>query len=225
MSDLARRPDMYAPFPLMDRFHWIALGVLFLAVVLASFNPLDKTGYLMHQTGTVIGVGLLCWLTQLGKVSKGSFALAIGFILIHVLGAHYLYSFVPYNDWFKAIGYDLDKTMGWSRNMYDRLVHISYGLLLYPMIADVFGTWFPTAKRGRIALLAIQFIMASSLVYELIEWLIAIGMSPEDAENYNGQQGDQWDAHKDMALATLGGVITWLIERVITVSNQSTVKR
>ncbi len=43
----------------------------------------------------------------------------------------------------------------------------------------------------------------TSLFYEWIEWLIAIGLSPEEAENYNGQQGDIWDTHKDMLLATL----------------------
>ncbi|MGE8539319.1 MAG: DUF2238 domain-containing protein, partial [Acinetobacter sp.] len=37
---------------------------------------------------------------------------------------------------------------------------------------------------------------------------IAIGLSPEEAENYNGQQGDSWDAHKDILLATLGAIFT-----------------
>lgn len=54
--------------------------------------------------------------------------------------------------------------------------------------------------------------MASSLFYELIEWWIAMGLSPEDAENYNGQQGDQWDAHKDMFLATLGAIVMGMIQ-------------
>ncbi len=35
-----------------------------------------------------------------------------------------------------------------------------------------------------------------------------MGLSPEDAENYNGQQGDIWDAHQDMLLATVGAIIT-----------------
>ena len=35
-----------------------------------------------------------------------------------------------------------------------------------------------------------------------------MGLSPEDAENYNGQQGDIWDAHQDMLLATVGTIIT-----------------
>ncbi len=54
--------------------------------------------------------------------------------------------------------------------------------------------------------------MASSMFYELIEWWIAISLSPEDAENYNGQQGDIWDAHKDMLLATIGAILMGSIQ-------------
>ena len=60
-------------------------------------------------------------------------------------------------------------------------------------------------------LLVVQFVMASSVFYELIEWVIAIGLSPEQAENYNGQQGDMWDAHKDMLLATTGAIFYGLL--------------
>lgn len=39
-----------------------------------------------------------------------------------------------------------------------------------------------------------------------------MGLSPEDAENYNGQQGDMWDAHKDMFLATVGAALIGFIQ-------------
>mgnify|MGYP000022263567 FL=1 len=211
-----RYTDARNPWPTLGAFHWGWLGLLALACALASIHPLDPAAYLMHQAGTVVGVMILMWLTQIGKVSKVGFALTIGFILIHVLGAHYLYSFVPYNEWSKQyLGWDMDGYFGWSRNMYDRLVHFSYGLLLYRIMMDVFSTWFTAAPRGRVSLLVIQFVMASSVFYEFIEWWIAIGMSPEAAESYNGQQGDMWDAHKDMALATLGAMMAWVLERLI----------
>ena len=211
-----RYTDARNPWPTLGAFHWGWLGLLALACALASIHPLDPAAYLMHQAGTVVGVMILMWLTQIGKVSKVGFALTIGFILIHVLGAHYLYSFVPYNEWSKQyLGWDMDGYFGWSRNMYDRLVHFSYGLLLYRLMMDVFSTWFTASPRGRVSLLVIQFVMASSVFYEFIEWWIAMGMSPEAAESYNGQQGDMWDAHKDMALATLGAMMAWVLERLI----------
>ena len=54
------------------------------------------------------------------------------------------------------------------------------------------------------ATLVLMAVMSTSLVYEWLEWAIALALSPDDAEAYNGQQGDVWDAHMDMLLATLG---------------------
>jgi len=191
-------------------FHWLWVGVLGIAAALASIHPLEMPAYLLHQSGTILAVMLILYFTYRGYVSRSGFALSIIFLLIHVLGAHYLYSFVPYNDWGKQLlGIDINAHFGWTRNMYDRLVHFAYGLCLYKLLFDAFSVWLPNARRGQVALLVIQFVMASSMIYELVEWLVAIGMSPKDAENYNGQQGDVWDAHKDMATATLGAIMAW----------------
>lgn len=149
-----RYTDARNPWPTLGAFHWGWLGLLALACALASIHPLDPAAYLMHQAWTVVGVMILMLVTQIGKVSKVGFALTIGFILIHVLGAHYLYSFVPYNEWSKQyLGWDMDGYFGWSRNMYDRLVHFSYGLLLYRIMMDVFSTWFTASPRGGVSLL------------------------------------------------------------------------
>ncbi|MFX4643179.1 DUF2238 domain-containing protein, partial [Acinetobacter baumannii] len=89
---------------------------------------------------------------------------------IHIVGAHYLYSYVPYNDWIQqAFNFNLDQYMGWSRNMYDRLVHLAYGIFLYPLTYRVFQVWLPSVKPFSLFLLVVQFVMASSVLYELIE--------------------------------------------------------
>ena len=192
--------------------HWIMLGILLIAIVIASIHPLEYVPDLLHQIGTLLMLGLLFLCFYKIGLSFASFALYIGFLLIHIVGAHYLYSYVPYSDWTQALfGFNLDQTMGWSRNMYDRLVHFAYGLFLYPLFLRLFQVWLPSLKPLTLYVLVIQFVMATSLFYEWIEWLIAIGLSPEEAENYNGQQGDIWDAHKDMLLATLGTIITGTI--------------
>lgn len=43
------------------------------------------------------------------------------------------------------------------------------------------------------------------LVYEVFEWLLSVWCEGGDA--YNGQQGDMWDAQKDMALALIGSTM------------------
>ena len=192
--------------------HWLGLGFLTLAIVIASIQPLELFSYVLHQVGTafMLIVLLICF-KKIG-LTYFSFALYLLFLLIHIIGAHYLYSYVPYNEWLMQLfSFDLNQAMGWSRNMYDRLVHIAFGLLLYPFFYRLFQIWLPTLKPRVLFLLVIQFVITTSLVYEWIEWWIAIGLSPEEAENYNGQQGDIWDAHKDILLATLGAIMTGMI--------------
>ncbi|WP_168525721.1 DUF2238 domain-containing protein [Acinetobacter sp. A3] len=188
--------------------HYCALGLVVLAMFAASIQPLEFESYLLHQAGTVFMMaGLLIAFKKVG-LSFSSFVLYLIFLLIHIVGAHYLYSYVPYNNWIlHSFGFNLDQSMGWSRNMYDRFVHLTYGILLYPVLLRLFEIWFPKNKPIVLYLLVIQFVMASSLIYEWLEWLIALGLSPEDAENYNGQQGDIWDAHMDMLLATIGAIL------------------
>ena len=47
-------------------------------------------------------------------------------------------------------------------------------------------------------------VQTGSMIYELFEWLLTMVMSSDVADNYNGQQGDMWDAQKDMAMALVG---------------------
>lgn len=205
----------YQQFPPMRGLHWLLIAVVVIACMFASINPLDAGDYMLHQIGTLLGMAILLFLQWRRQVSVSGFILVVLFILLHILGAHYLYSFVPYNDWAKQLLHlDLNQYFGWSRNMYDRLIHFCYGLLLFKVCQDVFSSGLPQVKPFKITLLVIQFIMASSMVYEIIEWMIAIGLSAESAENYNGQQGDIWDAQKDMLLATLGAICAAVIQRI-----------
>jgi putative membrane protein len=128
-------------------------------------------------------------------------------MILHIIGAHYTYSEVPYNEWSKALfGFDIQEYFNFQRNHYDRLVHFSFGLLMaYPVreffmrIANAKGFWsyyFPLD------------VMASfSALYEIIEMGVSLFLGGEVAQTYNGEQGDRWDAIKDMALAIGGGII------------------
>ena len=195
--------------------HGLTLAVLGFAILMASIQPLEFSAYLLHQLGTVLMLMVLLYCQNKIGLSYLSFLGYILFLIIHVIGAHYLYSYVPYNDWIKSVfAFDLNQTMGWSRNMYDRWVHFIYGLFLYPFFYRLWQVWLPNVPAKILFMLVIQFVMASSLIYEWIEWWIAIALSPEQAENYNGQQGDIWDAHQDMLLATLGSLLAGLIQIV-----------
>ncbi|MEP5967580.1 MAG: DUF2238 domain-containing protein, partial [Sulfitobacter pontiacus] len=64
------------------------------------------------------------------------------------------------------------------------------------------------------ALFAFSLILASSLLYELIEWGAAVVLG-DGSTAFLGTQGDPWDAQKDMALATVGALATLLIAALV----------
>ncbi|WP_313438710.1 DUF2238 domain-containing protein [Novosphingobium sp.] len=129
------------------------------------------------------------------------------FLVLHTIGGRYIYSFVPYDDWARAIGLPSPSVaLGLERNGWDRLVHFSFGALwVHPI-----SCWLARHKALSISLatyVAVEFVLAGSAVYEIFEWLLTVFMAGPDALAYNGQQGDPWDPQKDMAMAGLGAVL------------------
>lgn len=180
---------------------WIALAI----------NPVDRTTWLLENAIPALFFVLMFSTYRRLLFSRLSYTLIFLFLCLHTIGSHYTYSAVPYDTWFTSLtGSSLNETMGWERNHFDRLVHFSYGLLLaYPIrevflrVADVRGFWG--------YFLPLDVTMSTSMFYELIEWGAAIVFAGEAGMNFLGTQGDVWDAHRDMALATLGAVIAMAV--------------
>jgi putative membrane protein len=53
------------------------------------------------------------------------------------------------------------------------------------------------------------------MLFELIEWWAAEFFGGDLGQAYLGTQGDVWDAHKDMALASLGALVAMLVTYTI----------
>jgi putative membrane protein len=178
------------------------------ALVPLSFldAPFPEELVLQHVP-TVVGlIGLAIALPYL-KLSEASFACLIVFTLLHILGARWIYSFVPYDAWsIHWTGTSLSEHFGWERNHYDRLVHFASGLLGVPPAAEVLQRFWGMRPRGA-AIMGIATMLAIGAIYEILEWQIAVTLSPEHAEAYNGQQGDVWDPQKDLAAAWLGATL------------------
>ncbi len=199
------------------------LLLIIFAMLIASIDLPYPKAYVLHQTGTVVFIIGILILERLIRFRGISWIMVTVFLLLHIVGARYIYSFVPYNEWIQSLfAINLHEVFGWDRNMYDRLVHFAFGLCLFPMMVDGCKKFFqpPPIKLllsktlpgkplliKQIIIIVLLFNMSCSMLYELFEWGLTILMSPENAESYNGQQGDMWDAHKDMGLALLGAVL------------------
>jgi putative membrane protein len=182
----------------------VAACAALLAVSLISPNyPHEQ--WLQHPP-TVFALAALLWAARKEWFSNAAMTCLIAFIALHIVGARWIYSYVPYERWSDAIvGSGPYEWFGWTRNHYDRLVHVAFGALFVPPLIEV-AMRFGGLRLGGAMVIALLMIASVSAVYEVFEWLLAMVAAPEYAEAYNGQQGDPWDAQKDMALALAGGV-------------------
>lgn len=191
----------------MNRYQ-IILVVILTAATAASFiaAPFPREIWLQHSATLLVIVGLPL-MSRWYPLSNASVTCIIAFMMLHVLGARYIYSCVPYDDWcFGLCGWRPSGPFPGGRNHYDRLVHFAFGALwLLPFWE--FSTRHMRVPRRAAWIYALALVMAASLLYELFEYALALTLAPESAEAYNGQQGDMWDAQKDMALAVLGSLL------------------
>lgn len=202
----------------MDAYdrHSTALAVSFTLLWAAlAVGPVDRADWVLENVllVPVVLILLAAWRRRL--FSRLSLSLIFVFLCLHEVGAHYTYSKVPYDEAWRAItGGSLNEWMGWRRNHYDRLLHFLYGFLLaYPVreiflrVARVRGFWG--------YFLPLDLTLSSSAFFEMIEWAVAVFIGGDAGQAYVGTQGDEWDAHKDMALASLGAVATMLITALV----------
>ena len=186
------------------KFVFIIFFVVF--TVITFINPVYPHEQLLQHAGTVLLFIPLIVDTVKDKMPLSAFLGILLFAILHVIGARYIYSYVPYKEWSVSLGIvDADFFQD-PRNHYDRFVHFSFGVLLFPYLQYACKRWF-NLKTIPAVFMAWLIIQTGSMVYELFEWLLTIVLSPEQADNYNGQQGDIWDAQKDMVLAMLGSTM------------------
>jgi putative membrane protein len=190
-----------------DPWNRVVLAVFLAMWAVSCINvPYPKYFWLQHVPTVAVIVGLAFVQNRL-KISRLSYTLFMAFMALHVLGARYLYSYVPYDAWSERLfGFNLTYQFGFTRNHYDRLVHFCFGLLLV-IPAWRFSRRIVGLGAKWSAAFAMMGILSAGAIYEIFEWLAAMIMAPAWAESYNGQQGDVWDAQWDMALAACGALL------------------
>ena len=195
----------------MNKFKVFSVVFLLIFTAITCIKPLYPNEQFLQHFGTLFIVLVLVFDIRKNIFSNAGFLGIVLFGVIHIIGARYIYSYVPYNDFSKNIfNFDIDTYYHFKRNHFDRVVHFSFGLLILPSVYQYISKKY-TNNLLFALLVSWLLIQTFSMIYELFEWSLSIIMSETDAENYNGQQGDVWDAQKDMGLALLGSSITYVV--------------
>jgi putative membrane protein len=186
----------------------VLFGLLWTALAIAPWHRAD---WALENALVAVFVVVVALTYKRLTLSRVSYTLIFLFLCLHEVGAHYTYAEVPYDQWFKALtGETFNSLVGWQRNNFDRVIHFSYGLLLAYPVREVF--WRVAQARGFWGyFLPLDLTMSTSMMFELFEWVAAEIFGGDLGQAYLGTQGDVWDAHKDMALASLGALVAMLI--------------
>jgi len=183
-------------------------GVLWLW---SGWQPHDRSTWLLEQAATVLALTLFWWVSQRLEFSFASKLCIAAMFCVHTIGTHYTYSLTPYNELTgQVLGSSINSWFNWERNHYDRFVHLGYGLLLtLPILESSHSLLAVSATTARF--LTVQLVLASSALYELVEWIAALAFGGDLGTAYLGTQGDPWDAQADIALALTGSLIVLIV--------------
>lgn len=187
----------------MKKYHWFLVVAFLIVWIWAAINPVFPKDWLLENYLVFFFIPIILLVGRYFRLSKVSYTLITLFLILHVIGSHSTYAEVPF-------GYTIQDWLGASRNMYDRLVHFSFGFLLFYPIREMFMR-LAKVKGFWSYLIPIDLLGSFSAIYELLEWLAARNVDPAAGLAFLGSQGDIWDAQKDMALAILGACVTALI--------------
>ncbi|WLG52983.1 DUF2238 domain-containing protein [Pseudomonas sp. FP1742] len=193
----------------------LALLMVFLFIVAAlGISPHSRVDWALENLLALVLVTVLVAVSRRFRLSAVSISLVFVFLCIHELGSHYTYALVPYDRWCSALtGVSFNKTFGFERNHYDRLVHLTYGVFMVYPIREVLVRITPL--RGFwVGFIALNIILSTSAVYEIIEWIGGQYLGKDTAKAFVATQNDPWDSQVDMALAVVGAFFTLLIIRL-----------
>ena len=131
------------------------------------------------------------------------------FILLHCyilfVGGHYTYAEVPLFDTIKD-------WLHQDRNNYDKVGHFAQGFVPAMITREILIRKHVLRNKAWLPIFTVAICMAISVLYEFLEWGVAIG-SGESADAFLGTQGYVWDTQSDMLYATIGAICMFLFVR------------
>ena len=175
--------------------------------IVTAIRPLDRHDWFLENLLVFAVMAILIGTYRAFPLSDLSYLLITVFLTLHAIGAHYTYSEVPFGFW-------MQRTFGFTRNPFDRVVHLSFGLLLAYPIREVFLR-VANARGFWAYYLPLDVTLAFSALYEIMEMVVATMVAPGTGDAWLGTHGDVWDPQKDMGLAALGALLCMCLTALI----------
>jgi len=127
----------------------------------SGIAPTDRAVWWAEVTPIFIVYGALLVTARWFRFSNLAYALMSGWMLLHLVGAHYTFANVPF-EWGNRL---LSPLLGESRNHFDRVAHFIIGLYSYPM-----AEWL---LRRRLGNAGIEFLGSQGDIWDAQKDMLA----------------------------------------------------
>lgn len=180
----------------------ILLVVLAALTIWSCTAPHDVQVWWAEMSSVFLLVGALVSTFRQFRFSNTAYVCMGIWCALQIVGAHYTFELVPFGA--------ITDLFGFERNHYDRIAHFAVGM---GGIAIAELLWKRCLVNGvsTAASFSLVFVLALAGLWELVEWMYAVIDGGSAGQAFLGSQGDEWDAHKDMLLDTLGGALAALL--------------
>ncbi|MFJ5445461.1 DUF2238 domain-containing protein [Methylobacillus methanolivorans] len=189
----------------MMQLRCLQLGSLALiaALIASGVHPFDRLTWLMEVLPVMIVLPLLWASYRRYPLTALLYSLIFLHALVLIVGGAYSYARVP-------LGFEIAQWLGLDRNPYDKIGHFMQGFVPAIAVREILLRGAYVRGSNMLAFLVICVVLAISASYELIEWAAALWMG-QDADEFLGTQGYEWDTQSDMWFALLGGTSALLL--------------
>jgi putative membrane protein len=174
------------------------LAIVTVVFIWSGISPHDRFTWILEVFPVILGVPLLVFVYPRFRFTPLVYALIAVHAIILMVGGKYTNAEVPYGFW-------IQRTLGFTRNHYDRIGHFAQGFVPAMVAREIFIRRSPLRGTRWLPFVVICFCLAFSALYELIEFWTALATG-EAAEAFLGTQGDPWDTQWDMMLALIGAI-------------------
>ena len=188
---------------LMTRYQKVLALALAAVFIWSAVHPQSQSDWFLENIPILLAVVPLCLMGRHFKLSNISYTLIVLYLVLPLIGSHFGVAGVPF-------GYTLGHIVHSDRNMYDRLVHFSFGFLWAYPIREIYIKLTQT-KGFWSYYVPFDIVLSFSAIYEIFEWAIGVSVNPALGADFLGAQGDFFDTSKDMAVAGTGALAAMII--------------
>lgn len=162
------------------------------------FTTQNHNIWLLENYAVFLSIPLVIYFIYKKMLNNVSLTCITIFFIMHIIGARYGYTHVPYEIFISD-----------GRNMYDRVVHFLFGFLIGYPIFSLLDYYLNTKNilKFMIPVFVISFFAAT---YEVFEWLGTV-INMYSMADFLATQGDIWDTQKDIFVALVGVSLTMII--------------